>query len=46
MADIMSALCGTDDLFTELKREYLSKRILVLNDEITETIIEDYILYI
>lgn len=47
MADILTALTGgSNDLYEEMIRENLDKRILVLNQEITESVLEDYILYI
>lgn len=46
MADIMTLLGGNDDLYTEIIKENLEQRILVLNDEINDAILENYILYI
>ena len=46
MADIMTLLGGNDDLYTEIIKENLEQRTLVLNDEINDTILENYILYI
>lgn len=46
MADIMTLLGGNDDLYTEVIKENLEQRILVLNDDITESVLENYILYI
>lgn len=40
------ALTGTNDLYTELMRENLDKRILVFNDGVDENVVENYILYI
>ena len=48
MADILTALTGggSDDLYEEIIRENLDKRILVFNDEVNEAVLENYILYI
>lgn len=46
MADIMTLLGGNDDLYTEIIKENLEQRTLVLNDEINDAILENYILYI
>lgn len=47
MADILTALTGsTDDLYEEIIRENLDKRILIFNDEVNEAVLENYILYI
>lgn len=47
MVDIMTLLGGgNDDLYTEMIKENLEKRILVFNDEVNESILENYILYI
>lgn len=47
MPEIMSLLGNTnDDLYTEIIKENLERRILVLNDEINEAVVENYILYI
>lgn len=49
MADIITALAAPGNqmgTYEELYREYLDNRMLVLNDEISENIIEDYIMYI
>lgn len=44
--EILQALAGTNDLYTELMRENLDKRILVFNDGVDENVVENYILYI
>jgi ATP-dependent Clp protease protease subunit len=47
MPDIMTLLNGnTDDMYTELLRENLDKRILVFNDSVDECVLDNYILYI
>ena len=49
MADIITALASSANqmgTYEELYREYLDDRTLFLNDEITECVIEDYIMYI
>ena len=49
MADFMSIMTGnaeTNTAWDELYREYLKNRILVLNMEINDDIIEDYVMYI
>lgn len=47
MADILAALTGgNEDLYEEIIRENLEKRILVFNDEVNEAVLENYILYI
>ena len=33
MADLMTLLSGNDDLYTEIIKENLDQRVLVLNDE-------------
>ena len=44
--ELLQALTGTNDLYTELTRENLDKRILVFNDGVDENVVENYILYI
>lgn len=48
MADIMTLLGSgcTDDLYTEIIKENLENRVLVFNDEVNDSLIENYILYI
>lgn len=48
MADLMSAIIGDSQntAWDELYREYIDNRILVLNSEINDNIIEDYAMYI
>lgn len=47
MADVLTALTeGTNNFYEEIIRENLDNRILVLNQEITEDVLENYILYI
>ena len=47
MADVLLPLNGgSDDLYEEIIRENLSKRILIFNDEVTDAVLENYILYI
>lgn len=46
MADVMTLLSGNDDLYTEIIRENIDQRILVFNDEVNESVLENYILYI
>ncbi len=49
MADIITALTGStsqDTAYDELYREYLDHRVLFLNSEIDENVIEDYIMWI
>ena len=48
MADFISAVMGDtqNTAWDELYREYLANRILVLNTEIGDDIIEDYVMYI
>lgn len=46
MADLLTALCGDENLYTEIIRENLEKRILVFNDNVTSDVLENYILYI
>lgn len=46
MADLTTLLSGNDDLYTEIIKENLEQRVLVLNDEINDAVIENYILYI
>lgn len=43
MADSISL---RDDLYEELKADYLDNRILIFNDEVTDDVLEDYIMYI
>ena len=45
--ELLSTLSSTsDDFWDELKREYLERRVLILNDTVDENIIEDLVLYI
>lgn len=44
--DITALMNGGDDLYLEMIKENLEQRILIINDEITESVVEDYILYI
>ena len=37
---------GNDDLYSEIIRENLNNRILIFNDEVNDSLIENYILYI
>ena len=47
MADLMALLGGgNDSMYEEIIKENIESRILVLNDEINDMIIENYILYI
>ena len=47
MADVMTLLSGNnDDLYGEIIKENLDQRILIFNDEVTDLVIENYILYI
>lgn len=49
MSDILGTILPAVDngsAFDELYREYLGDRTLFLNDEISEAVIEDYIMYI
>ena len=47
MAEIALPLMGQgDDLYDEIIRENLSKRILIFNENVTDAVIENYILYI
>ena len=47
MPEILTAISGNQNsAFDELYREYLDNRMLVLNDEINECVIEDYVMYI
>ena len=47
MAEIMTLLGGSnDDLYNEIIRDNLENRVLVLNEEINESLLENYILHI
>ena len=47
MPDVLTAITGNQtSMYEELVREYLDDRTLVLNDEIGQDVIEDYIMYI
>lgn len=46
MADLLQSLCGNDDLYNEIIKENLERRILVFNDEVNDAVLENYILYI
>lgn len=47
MADVLAALTsGSDDLYEEVIRENLNNRILIFNQEVNDSLIEDYIMYI
>lgn len=47
MAELMTLLGGgNDDLYNEIIRENLDKRILVFNEDVNESILENYILHI
>lgn len=48
MADIVSAIMGDtqNSTWDELYKEFLDNRMLVLNNEIDENVIEDYVMYI
>lgn len=43
---LQQIMTGTDELYLDLKKENLDKRILVFNDGVDEAVIENYILYI
>lgn len=47
MAELMALLgAGNDDLYTEIIKENLANRVLIFNDEVNDSLIENYILYI
>ena len=48
MAELMTLLGsgGNDDLYTEIIKDNLDNRVLVFNDEVNDSLIENYILYI
>ena len=47
MAEIALPLMGQgDDLYEEIIRENLGKRTLIFNDEVTDAVVENYILHI
>lgn len=46
MAELLALGGASDDLFVEMMRENLDKRTLIINDEINENVVEDYVLYI
>ncbi|WP_346961268.1 ATP-dependent Clp protease proteolytic subunit [Clostridium sp.] len=47
MPDLMTILGGSNsDLYTEIIKENLKERILVFNEDVNETLLENYILYI
>lgn len=47
MSELMTLLgSGNDDLYTEIIKSNLEDRILVFNDEVNDSVIENYILYI
>ena len=48
MADVLTAMLGSgnDDLYTEIIKENLEQRVLIFNDEVNDSLIENYILYI
>lgn len=47
MAELMTLLGGgNDDLYTEIIKDGLDRRILVINEDINESLLENYILHI
>ena len=46
MADLISNLLNDSSMYEEIIRENLEKRILVFNDDVSDDVIENYILYI
>lgn len=47
MSDLMTVLSGSNnDLYTEIIKENLEERILVFNEDVNESLLENYILYI
>lgn len=48
MAELMTLLGtgGNDDLYTEIIKENLKNRVLVFNEDVNDSLIENYILYI
>ena len=47
MAELMTLLGGgNDDLYTEIIKENLEHRVLVFNEDVNDSLIENYILYI
>lgn len=48
MSDLLLQLLGgnNDDLYTEIIKENLKKRVLIFNDEVNDNLIENYILHI
>lgn len=46
MADILSLMGGSETIYDELIRENLENRVLIFNQDVNDTLIEDYIMYI
>lgn len=48
MAELMTLLTGggNDDLYTEIIKENLANRVLIFNDEVNDSLVENYIMYI
>ena len=47
MADLILPISSeNDDLYTEIIKENLNNRVLIFNDEVNDSLIENYILYI
>ena len=47
MAELMTLLGGgNDDLYTEIIKENLEHRVLVFNEDVNDSLIENYILYV
>ena len=47
MADVLLPVTsGTDDLYDEIMRDCISNRILIFNEDVNDSLIENYIMYI
>ena len=47
MAELLLPISsGNDDLYTEIIKENIDNRVLIFNDEVNDSLIENYILYI
>lgn len=46
MADVLALAGGNDDLYNEIIRENLENRILIFNEDVNDSLIENYIMYV
>lgn len=46
MADVLTALTGNDELYDEIMRDCINHRMLIFNEDVNDSLIENYIMHI